>query len=575
MGNDKMNRIRLQVMWDRLLSVVEGQAQTLVRTAFSTSTREAGDVSAGVFDLAGRMLAQAVTGTPGHINSMARAVVHFMDVFPVADMNEGDVYITNDPWRGTGHLHDFTVVTPAFRAGRIVALFACTSHVVDIGGIGQSPEGRQVYHEGLFVPIMPLALAGEMNSWLLNLIRANVREPIQVEGDIYALAACNEIGAKRLFAMMDENDIETLDALGAFIIDQSHSAITAAINALPQGRWSHSMRIDGYSEPIDLVASLTIANGRVHVDYEGSSGVSEFGINCPMCYTEAYTAFGVKCVVAPDIPNNAGTLDAITVCAPEHTIVNAPHPCAVVARSTIGHMLPDVVFGCLHQALPERVPAEGTSNLWNLKFGAGHGITSQGQSSDTSFMVMSFHSGGAGARPHLDGLSATPYPSGVRNVPVEITEAITPIVIWRKELRIDSGGAGAQRGGLGQSMLISNREGAPTGLFATFERVHFPACGRDGGGAGACGVVALESGKMLRNKGFQIVPGDDRLVIEMPGGGGYGDPLTRDPEAVANDVALGFVSVESAAADYGVVLDENARVDVAATQTRRQKRHIP
>ena len=232
MGNDKMSRIRLQVMWDRLLSVVEEQAQTLVRTAFSTSTREAGDVSAGVFDLAGRMLAQAVTGTPGHINSMARAVVHFMDVFPVADMNEGDVYITNDPWRGTGHLHDFTVVTPAFREGRIVALFACTSHVVDIGGIGQSPEGRQVYHEGLFVPIMPLALRGEMNGWLLNLIRANVREPVQVEGDIYALAACNEIGAKRLFAMMDENDIETLDALGAFIIDQSHAAITAAILSL-------------------------------------------------------------------------------------------------------------------------------------------------------------------------------------------------------------------------------------------------------------------------------------------------------------------------------------------------------
>lgn len=571
MAEGNMTRIRLQVMWDRLLSVVEEQAQTLVRTAFSTSTREAGDVSAGVFDLEGRMLAQAVTGTPGHINSMARAVVHFMDVFPVAEMNEGDAYITNDPWRGTGHLHDFTVVTPAFRDGAIVALFACTSHVVDIGGIGQSPEGRQVYHEGLFVPIMPLALAGEMNSWLLNLIRANVREPVQVEGDIYALAACNEIGAKRLFAMMDENGIETLDALGAFIIEQSHDAITAAIDALPQGRWSHSMRIDGYSEPIDLVASLTIANGRVHVDYEGSSGVSEFGINCPMCYTEAYTAFGVKCVVAPDIPNNTGTLDAITVSAPEHTIVNAPHPCAVVARSTIGHMLPDVVFGCLHQALPDRVPAEGTSNLWNLKFGAGHGITSQGPSGDTPFMVMSFHSGGAGARPHQDGLSATPYPSGVRNVPVEITEAITPLVIWRKELRIDSGGAGARRGGLGQSMVISNREGAPTGLFATFERVHFPARGRDGGGAGARGVVALESGAILRNKGFQIVPGGDRLIIEMPGGGGYGDPLTRDPEAVANDVRLGFVSAEAAAADYGVVLDENARVDSTATETLRAK----
>ncbi|MBT3333133.1 MAG: hydantoinase B/oxoprolinase family protein, partial [Rhodospirillaceae bacterium] len=199
-----MGQIRYQVMWDRLLSVVEEQAQTLMRTAFSTSSREAGDISAGVFDLEGQMLAQAVTGTPGHINSMARAVVHFLDVFPTDVMKDGDVYITNDPWKGTGHLHDFTVVTPTFRKGRMVALFACTSHVVDIGGVGMSPDGRQVYHEGLFVPIMPLAVGGEMNAWLLNLIRSNVREPVQVEGDIYALAACNDTGARRLFDMMDE-----------------------------------------------------------------------------------------------------------------------------------------------------------------------------------------------------------------------------------------------------------------------------------------------------------------------------------------------------------------------------------
>ena len=294
-----MDRIRYQVMWDRLLSVVEEQAQTLVRTAFSTSSREAGDISAGVFDLKGQMLAQAVTGTPGHINSMARAVVHFLDVFPVAGMNEGDVYITNDPWKGTGHLHDFTVVTPTYRDGTMVALFACTSHVVDIGGVGMSPDGRQIYHEGLFVPIMPLAVAGKMNEWLLALVRANVREPVQVEGDIYALAACNETGGRRLLAMMDEYGLDDLDALGAHIIEQSRTAITAAINALPQGSWQHSMRIDGFEAPIDLVAKLTISNGIIQVDYDGSSGTSDFGINCPLCYTEAYTAFGVKCVVAP------------------------------------------------------------------------------------------------------------------------------------------------------------------------------------------------------------------------------------------------------------------------------------
>jgi N-methylhydantoinase B/oxoprolinase/acetone carboxylase alpha subunit len=567
----EMDQIRFQVMWNRLLSVVEEQAQTLVRTAFSTSAREAGDVSAGAFDLKGQMLAQAVTGTPGHINSMARSVLHFLDVFPVDTMQEGDTYLTNDPWKGTGHLHDFTVVSPTFKNGKIVALFASTSHVVDIGGVGQSPDGRQIYHEGLFVPIMPLAIKGVMNEWLLNLMRANVREPVQVEGDIYALAACNETGSRRLLSMMQEYDLDTLDELGDHIITTSREGMAKAINEMPKGAWSHTMRIDGYESPIDLAATLTIGDGEILVDFEGSSGTSSYGINCPMCYTEAYTSFGVKCVVAPNIPNNAGTLDAIKVTAPENTIVNAPHPHAVVARSTIGHMLPDVTFGCLHQAMPDVVPAEGTSNLWTVKLGAGNGMTMSGagEANWTTFMVNSFHSGGAGARPALDGLSATPFPSGVRNVPVEITEAITPVVFWKKEFRQNSGGVGKQRGGLGQVMEISNREEAPFGIFATFERVHYPARGRDGGAPGAKGRVSLDSGEILKNKGFQIIPAGDRLIIEMPGGGGYGEAMDRDPKDVAADVKSQLVSPEAASADYGVVVAAGGELDQAATAAKR------
>lgn len=568
----EMDQIRFQVMWNRLLSVVEEQAQTLVRTAFSTSAREAGDVSAGVFDLDGQMLAQAVTGTPGHINSMARAVIHFLKVFPSDAMQEGDTYITNDPWKGTGHLHDFTVVSPTFKDGEMVALFASTSHVVDIGGIGQSPDGKQIYHEGLFIPIMPLATRGVMNEWLLNLVRANVREPVQVEGDIYALAACNETGSRRLLAMMREYDLESLDELGAHIIDTSRVGMEKAINDMPKGSWTHSMRIDGYESPIDLTATLTIGDGEIVVDYTGSSGTSSYGINCPMCYTEAYTAFGVKCVVAPKIPNNAGTLDAIKVTAPENTIVNAPHPHAVVARATIGHMLPDVTFGCLHQAMPDVVPAEGTSNLWTVKLGAGHGMTMTGSNEGTwtPFMVNSFHSGGAGARPRQDGLSATPFPSGVRNVPVEITEAITPVVFWRKEFRQNSGGPGKRRGGLGQTMEISNREAAPFGIFATFERVHYPARGREGGVPGANGRVRLGSGTDLKNKGFQMIPAGDRLIIEMPGGGGYGGAMARDPESVAADVKSQLISAEAAAADYGVIVSADGVLDGVATVAKRQ-----
>ena len=546
-----MTEVELQIMWNRLLSVVEEQGQTLVRTAFSTSAREAGDISAGVFDLQGRMLAQAVTGTPGHINTMAASVKHFLDEFPLVEWGEGDMFVTNDPWKGTGHLYDLVVVSPTFLDGRMVAIFACTSHLVDMGGVGQTPEGRQIWHEGLFIPLMRLARAGVMNEDLLRIIRANVREPVQVVGDVYALAACNEIGSRRLLGMMREFGLEGVEELGELIITRSRAAMTEAIGKLPQGSWEARMRIDGYEEPIDLVARLTVGEDGIEVDYSGTSGMSSYAINCPLCYTEAYTTFGVNCAVAPHVPNNAGTLAAVRVVAPPGCIVNATYPAAVYSRATMGHMLPDVVYGCLDQAIPGRVPAEGTSNLWTLKLVAGHGLTGVGAGQGTPFMVMSFHSGGAGARPEQDGLSATPFPSGVRNVPVEVTEAITPLVVWRKELRQDSGGAGRQRGGLGQVMEIGSREHAPFGLFAGFERVRFPARGRNGGGPGALGRVSLASGAALKPKGLQVIPAEDRVVIEMPGGGGMGAPTERDRDAVARDVRLGYVSAEAARRDYG------------------------
>jgi N-methylhydantoinase B len=553
-GRRNISEIDVQIMWNRLLSVVEEQGQTLVRTAFSTSAREAGDISAGVFDLRGRMLAQAVTGTPGHINTMAASVGHFLKVFPVAEMQQGDVYVTNDPWKGTGHLYDLVVVSPTFMDGRIVALFACTSHLVDMGGVGQTPEGRQIWHEGLFIPLLRLARAGEMNEDLLAMIRANVREPVQVIGDVYALIACNDIGSRRLVSMMREFRLDDMDMLGEEIITRSRRAMTAAIGKLPKGTWTNTMRVDGYEAPLDLVASVTIGEDTIHVDFTGTSGMSTYAINCPLCYTEAYTTFGINCVVAPTIPNNAGTLDAVKVTAPPGTIVSATYPAAVYARSSIGHMMPDVVYGALEQAFPGRVPAEGTSNLWSLKMVAGHGLTGVGDKAGTQFMVMSFHSGGAGARPHQDGLSATPFPSGVRNVPVEATEAITPLVIWRKELRQDSGGAGKYRGGLGQVMEVSSREEAAFGIFAGFERVKFPARGRNGGGSGQCGAVSLTSGVELQPKGLQVVPAGERLLIEMPGGGGMGPPAERDLEAVRRDVRLGYLSAAAAERDYGVGL---------------------
>lgn len=540
--------IRYQVMWDRLTTIVEEQARTLIRTGFSVSTREAGDVSAGVFDLQGRMLAQAVTGTPGHINSMALSVGHFIEKFPVKNMKEGDVFLTNDPWKGTGHLHDIVVVTPTFKNGRVVALFACTTHVVDIGGIGMAPDGKQIYHEGLYIPLMYLFKAGQLNETLIDFVHYNCRESKQVEGDIYALANCNDVGSDRLRAMMVQYKIEDLNELAETIIESTRNAMRAAISKLPITTTTNTMKIDGYDEEIVLKAKLSVVNDTIVIDYEGSSPISDFGINVPKCYTDAYTSFGVKCVVAPEVPNNAGSLAHIIVKAPEGCILNAPHPCAVVARSSIGHMLPDVVFGCLHKLLPGRVPAEGTSCLWNLRLGAGHGITTRDPNTkleNTTFTAMSFHSGGAGARPNKDGLSATPFPSGVRNVPVEVLEAITPIVIWRKELRQNSGGAGQFRGGLGQRMVVGNREKAEFAIFGTFDRVKNPARGRDGGKPGATGSLTLTSGKKLKGMGRQVIPMGEELIIEMPGGGGYGNPKSRDRKKIMEDIRAGLISADN------------------------------
>jgi N-methylhydantoinase B len=576
-SNAALAQIHQQIMWSRLIAVVEEQAQTMLRTAFSTSVREAGDLSAGVFDRHGRMLAQAVTGTPGHVNSMANAVKHFLQVFPLAGMKPGDHYITNDPWLTSGHLHDITVVTPTFYRGQAVALFANTIHVVDIGGLGMGPDGRQVFEEGLSIPIMPLAREGHMNEDLLNLVRANVREPLQVEGDIYACAACNDEGSRRLVEMMDEFEIANLDRLGDQIVEASYEATLTRIRALPAGTYRNSLTMDGYDKPLLLNAALTISVDGIHIDFAGTSPASSYGINVVLNYCLAYTAFGVKCLVAPDVPNNAGSLAPITVSAPEGCVLNVRRPWPVAARHTVGQMLPDVVGGCLHQAISGGVPAEGASSLWNPQiFGGGSLVDNVEEGTDANelplFSTVIFHCGGAGARPMKDGLSATSFPSGVRTIPVEATESIAPVVFYRREFREGSGGSGQFRGGLGQSIEIGGAGANPVALLCNFERVKNPARGRDGGGAGAAGAVALRSGRPIRPKGRQTVPARDAIRLSLPGGGGFGDPRRRDPQAVLDDVLDGLITDEQARRDYGVAIDGNGGLDLAETAKLRAAR---
>ena len=543
-----------QIMWSRLLSVVEEQARTLVRTAFSTPVREAGDLSAGVFDLQGRMLAQAVTGTPGHVNAMAASVGCFLRDHPIDTLREGDVLVTNDPWEGTGHLNDFTVVTPAYLRGRLVALFAATSHIADVGGRGFGADANQVFEEGIRIPIGYLIRAGKVDGTLMRMVRANVREPDVAQGDLYSLAACNEAGCERLAAMMTEFGLDSLDGLADMIVTTSRRAMLDRIRALRPGTYRHRMTIDGYDQDLELVCALTVSPDGIRIDWDGTSPMSPYGINVPETYTRAYASFGVRCVVGSEVPNNAGSLSAITVTAPRGCLLNAPSPAAVSARHSIGQMLPDVVLGALGQAMPPgSVPAEGSSCLWNPVIMGGPGLAgSYGYGDAEPFIVNPFHTGGTGARPGKDGLSATAFPSGVRSTPIEITETVAPLIFWRKQYIPDSGGPGEHRGGLGQVMEVAHAQGAAFAVSKMFERVRNAARGREGGGAGAPGRVYIPGGEVLRVKGREIVPPGRRIVMETPGGGGLGDPSRRAREKVREDVLDGYVTAEAGAREYGM-----------------------
>lgn len=563
--------ITYQVMWNRLISMVEEQAQALVRTAFSTSVREAGDLSAGMYDASGQMMAQAVTGTPGHVNAMAAAVAHFIRDIGREHIARGDVYITNDPWKGTGHLHDITMVTPSFYQDVLVGFFACTAHVVDIGGRGFGADAHSVYEEGLHIPIMKFIDRGEVNQSLLEIIKSNVRLPDQLIGDIYALITCNNIGDKRLAGMMDEFALLDLTGIAEFIFARSRKATLDSINALNPGSATSEMQIDGYDQPITLKVRVSIDTGRIICDFDGTSGVDKKGINVPLIYTKAYACYALKCAIAPEIPNNAASLAPFEVSAPAHTIVNALHPAPVALRHVIGHMIPDTIYGALDKLLPDMLPVEGAGCLCNFQLSVRPRSDQYTPAENPEEWqatkraeVLVFNSGGSGARPHYDGMNATAFPSGVMTMPVEATEQVGPVVIWRKELRADSGGAGRYRGGLGQYMEVGVRKGYEFDFQAMFDRVDHPARGRHGGANGAPTTIALDDGTLMKGKGRQFVGHGRKVMMGYPGGAGTGSPAKRSVDKVRSDLSQGYITPQSARDDYHLSPEEIEKTLAAA-----------
>jgi N-methylhydantoinase B len=543
----EIDPITLEVLWNRLLSVTNEQQAALLRTAFSTVVRESQDLACGVFDTAGNMVGQSETGTPGHINAMATCMRHFMAAYPSSELAPGDVLITNDPWMTAGQINDITLVTPIFRDGRIVAYFANTCHMVDIGGRILSAEAREVYEEGLYIPITKLFVAGERNQELFKIIRGNVRTPREVEGDLYAMASCNDVGGARLLDFMREFQLESIEPLAEAIIGRSERAMRDAISAIPDGVYEHEMWSDGFEEPVLLKAKVTVSGDELIVDHAGSSRQSRYGINVVMNYTHAYTSFAVKCAISPDVPHNEGSFRPVTVTAPPGSILNAQYPAPVAARHLIGHFLPGLIFGALAPALPDRVMADGAASVWITMF--------RGQRlNHDPYTFMLFQCGGTGARPTKDGLNNVGFPSGVAGVPAEVLESQTALVLEQRAVRTDSAGPGRFRGGCGQRTSFTSRSDEPWQMSGMYDRIHFAATGLAGGGAGLPGSFVLSDGRQANPKELLLHAPSTRVDTALPGGGGYGEPFMREPAAVLDDVLNGYVSIEAAERDYGVVI---------------------
>jgi N-methylhydantoinase B len=464
----------------------------------------------------------------------------------------------------SGHLFDQTIVTPVFYKGKGIGWFASTCHAMDIGGLTMGGDATEVFEEGLAIPMMKLFKAGEPNEDLFNIIRANVRVPSEVIGDLYAQQAGNMVGSRKLIEMMDEYKLETLDELADLILDRTEKSLRDAIEKIQSGTYQSAVMIDGFDDPVTIQCKVIINERDIVVDFDGTSPQIKRGINVVMNYTHAYTTYTLMCAIAPDIPNNEGAFRPITVKAPEGSILNCRRPAPVSARHLIGHFVSQPILNALSNPIPNNVIADGSAGLWNTMFEGE--LNHEGD----VFAYIYFSAGGMGARPYRDGLSATAFPSGITGVPAEVIESVAPIRMHKRELLTDSGGAGKFRGGLGQEMILEVLTGLPAIHSCMYDRTKFSANGFHGGQAGTLGDVIRSDGVHPHPKSRYVIQPLQTVTLRLPGGGGFYSPLERDPASVLEDVRQGYVSVASAKEKYGVVIEEGI-VDEERTREERRK----
>ncbi len=535
--------ISLEILWNRLVSIVDEASAALIRASFSTVLRESNDFACVLLDARGRSLAQSTRSIPSFIGTMPISLKKFLEIFPPDSLEPGDVIISNDPWLCSGHLPDVTMATPLFRKGELIAFAGCIGHAPDMGGRIRSGDSTEIYEEGLQIPPTKLLKAGKFNDELIAIIMKNVRVPDMVLGDLRAEMTANELLGRRLIELMEEQGIERLEELAETIQGTSEKTVRNAIREIPNGSYGHEIWMDGFDEPLKIKIRVDIDDDRILCDYSGTSSQIDRGLNTVFNYTYAYTVYPLKCAIAPMVPNNEGCFQPITVAAPEGSLLNPLYPAAVGGRAMVGHYLTTALFGALQEVIPEQIQADSGSPLWCANFAGTH----QGK----KYAGLFFLNGGQGASPHKDGISCLPYPSNISNTPVEVIESIIPVLIHHKEVRKDSAGAGRYRGGLGQEMEIELMADAPCTVAFLSERIRFAPQGMKGGNPGQTGKLEL-NGKWIHPKKNIVIQPRDVLTLSTPGGAGFWAPEERDRDSIKRDLKNELISSEKARDEYNL-----------------------
>jgi len=564
--------ITIEILWRRLVSIVDEADASVARTAFSSLLRDAHDYTCMFTDSRGQELVQGTFCTPGQAGDMALGVKNIITSIPLSDYRPGDVFIVNDPWLLAGHLNDVCVLSPIFFKEKPVAFTACVFHHADIGGRVAS-DNREVYEEGLFIPPLKLYDAGELNQAVLDLIRWNVRTPEEVTGDIRSQVAANHVCAQKIIEMMTDEGLDTLDDLADEIIGRTEKSMRSAIDAIPDGVYPYSGLIEGTGNRDDIHINLTVVveGSNLNVDFAGTDPQVNWGVNVVYNFTYAYVFMAIKSAFDPDIPINEGAIRPVSMTAPEGCVVNCRFPAAVAARMQVGHFMTEMVFKALAAATPDNIIAGsgGTPAQTNIMYGK--------RANGKPWHTMIIRGGGLGASSRMDGHHCAIFPANGANTPVEILESDTPLIVKSRELVCDSGGPGRRRGGIGRKMILEVPQGrgapqAPTTIAVQAGRYIYPPEGLFGGQPGAKARF-LKNADNADPSGLTFCENGDTVSFYSAGGGGYGDPLERDPAAVAQDVRLGYVSIERARRDYGVVIEPGSlNAEITATEELRAER---